>query len=189
VLFRSVVCPANVVSAELFLIPAVARISEFAATAVGAQIHAVDFLARMLELRAWAAAACVDRALLEVILRLTIQFADSSNYMGAVFRFIRAGILWVALTDKMVAVFVPALAAEASDEMRTAASAHAFVLLDELEMLTHSDHHIAQGLQSLDIFAEFCERDLKRYRTIMNKDYGGPVAILPSVKAIQLIHF
>jgi hypothetical protein len=174
-----IVCGSNLASAELFLTPAVARVSEYSAAVVYAQMHAVEFLARMLELGAKAAAACIDRALLEVILRLTVQFADSSNYMGAVFRFIRAGILWGPLTELLVAVFVPAMAAEASDTMRTAASAQSFVLLDELEILTHSDHNLATTLQTLDIFTEFCRRELKGYRKIMSHDYGGPVQAVP----------
>jgi hypothetical protein len=86
----------------------------------------------------------------------------------------------------MVVVFVPALAAEASDEMRTAASAHSFVLL---EVLTHFDHHLAHALQSLDRFAEFCDGELKRYRKIVSNGYSGTVAIPPSVRSMLLTRF
>jgi hypothetical protein len=89
----------------------------------------------------------------------------------------------------MVAVFVPALAAEAFNEMRTAGFVHSFMLPDEFEILTHTDCHFVQELEVLDRFAEFCGGKLKHYKKVMSNDYRGPVAILPSVMVMQLTRF
>jgi hypothetical protein len=118
-------------------------------------------------------AALVNREMQEVMLALTAGFPDASNLMGAVFRFIRACLFWEQTLDAAVERFVPAMTAEACEKTRTAASAHCFRILDELNRSKDRIPELDLALKKVDMFAEFCRTALPRYRRIMQNDYGG----------------
>jgi hypothetical protein len=165
----------NLAQANLFVAPAVQKFRTRIDRIDRAGIFALDFLAAMVVQRAMSVADAITRQMQEIILGLTASFPDSSNLMGSVFRFIRACLLWPVTMAGAIEMFVPAMAAEATDGMRTAASAHCIALLDELSRSRKTMPELDRALKPVEMFGEFCRTNLPNYRKISRDPYGGPV--------------
>ena len=171
----AVMCQKNRDSAKAFIRAAADNVIEFYERVMRYHVSSFEFLEKMINLRSQDVKEVLGSQMDQAVVRLIVQFADSSNLMGAVFRFIKAGIRWRELTRRTLTVYVPLMAHEAVAKARTAASAQCMVLLDELERHSRREKELAEALATMDVFAEFCGGGLRWYRKVMSSSYGGSV--------------
>jgi hypothetical protein len=175
----SVVSETEMEETEIFMRHAIGKFTARIGTVDRAHVFALDFLVVVVEKKVASVAALISREVQEVMLALTAEFPDSSNLMGSVFRFIRACLFWDVTMPAAVERFVPAMAAEASDSIRSAALAHCFELLDELTRCTQRMPELDRELKKVDIFAEFCRTYLPKFRRVSRSEYGGMIQTVP----------
>jgi hypothetical protein len=167
-----ITCRANVGSANAFIEPAVACFVPLPQKIGRSQIFAVEFLARMLELRAISVATTIDGAVQKAIVGLVDRFPDSAELMGAAFRFIRGALLWELTMPETIGTFVPTTIAIAAGSMRTSAFVRARLLLVELERERSTFPELDEALMDLGIFSDFCKDHLMAYVEMLGRSYG-----------------
>jgi predicted neutral ceramidase superfamily lipid hydrolase len=168
-----VTCEANQGTALEIVKKAISIVGDYYATALRYHIFALEFLAKMMKMKSESLLNCITMQIQEVMIRLIVQFPDSSNLMAAVYRFIRAGIAWDKFTRKLVLFFVPILVIEGSSEVRTASAANAMVLLGELKTHRSFDKILDSSLREVGEFEEFYVSRLAPHNKIMEESYGG----------------
>lgn len=157
------------------LVPiAIDHVSDFYTTVLRHHIFAVEFLSKMMALKSDGMRTCLDHQLQEVILRLIVQFPESSNLMGSVFRFLRAAFQWDEFISVMADKFIPVLVAVASAKQRTAASAQSMSILADLKNRRAQSPLLTKALEKFDEFYEFTEGILSWRNAVMTLPYGGP---------------
>ena len=171
----AVVCKENMEEAVQFIQMAMDNVVDFYEQVMRLHVFSIEFLTKMISLRSPASKAVFNPQMEQSMVRLIVQFPDCSNLMGAVFRFIKAGIRWREFTVPTLEVFVPVMTAEAGSRVRNAAAAQCMVLLDELDAHRGKEKELEAALAGIDVFDEFCGQRLKSYRKVMTSNYGGDV--------------
>jgi hypothetical protein len=168
------VCRTNVARANAFIEPAIAQFTPLPKRAGRPQIFAVEFLAQMLQLRAVAAGATLDRNLKHAIVGLVDGFPNASELMGATFRFITAALMWELTMPSTIGTFVPIAIAEAALKTHTAASAKAKMLLSELHKERATFPQLDKALREIGLFDNFYKVHLAQYTKVLSQSYGNP---------------
>jgi hypothetical protein len=159
-----------------FVQPAVAVLSEPYDCVSADRVFAVDFIARLVELRAPGAAAAVTQTLAEVLLRLIAQFPHSSNLQGAIFRLITHAMALRELEALVVRQFIPYALVEGSSPVRSAAAAQALRLLARFDADVRAGRVDGSPIRA-SALDRFRERFLAAYEAIRRSEYGGPTTL------------
>lgn len=170
---ESVLCIANMSEMSVYVNPAISLISGNFTVAHICHVYALDFLAQMLKYHSPQLSHFMDVQLIQVIIRIIVQFQSSSNFMGSVFRFLKAGLTWSQFTRTIVYEIVPALVIIANQKIRNAAAANSVVFLAELQKKRADNEIVHKTLSELEIFHDFCCKYLKWYNALMENGYGG----------------
>jgi hypothetical protein len=112
---------------------------------------------------------------LNTILRWMAQFPDSTNLVGSMFRFLRAGLRSPHMRLDIISVFVPILVAATEGTERTAVTANAIMLLADIEASRGGNAVVDQMLNASADFREFRRERLMKYMTTLKAAYGGPI--------------
>ena len=171
----AVVCKENMEVAVQFIQTAMDNVVDFYERVMRVHVFSIEFLTKMISLRSPASKTVFNPQMEQSMVRLIVQFPDCSNLMGAVFRFIKAGIRWREFTVPTLEVFVPVMTAEAGSRVRSAAAAQCMALLDELDAHRRNEKELEDALAGIEVFDEFCGQRLKSYRKVMAANYGGDV--------------
>ena len=114
----------------------------------------------------------------QVILRLIVQFPNSTNLIICIFKLIKYGIVWDEFSDQFIENFVPLMIVEASSDNKTAAQAKSKNLLWKFYTRPKYKSLRLKIKNKIDNFKEFCFSVLDDYNQVMNSNYGGDVQAL-----------
>jgi hypothetical protein len=160
-----------------FIEPAIAILSEPYDFVTADRIFAVDFIGKMVELRAPGLAAHLTQTFTEVLLRLIAQFPHSSNLQGAIFRLIKCGIEMEELSGLFVRQFIPYALMEGSSPVRSAAAAQSLRLLAKFDADVKAGRVNGSAIRP-SMLGRFRDRFLAAYETIRRSEYGGSTTVM-----------
>ena len=140
------------------------------------QIFALEFLAKLIKLSYKSISDRIDPELIQVVTRILLQYPDSSNYIGAAFRFIRSGIKVKAIQKLFLLSFIPLICCEAEGP-RSSLAAHCADILSEISSLKGNNQEVDSLLNSIDIFREYARPNgpMSLRKKILSSHYGGEV--------------
>lgn len=117
----------------------------------------------------------------QLIVRLFNQFPDSVNLIGSLSRLFRSGIntdLAPRMMDDLFTFFIVL----AQDKQRTAAAAHAALIVNDVVEKRFTSKMIFQFLKQSLEYQKCRERFLPAYNTLIYANYGGSEEKLPNNK-------
>ena len=175
-LWRSIyvlTCLALLKECNMFVDKAILNVSEVYNNVNAYRVFSLDFLAKLLIYQDETFKFILELQIQQVILRLIVQFPDSSNLMGAIFRLIEYSIRWPLFTKVMVNHFVPLMITEASNNQKNAVIANCYSTINKLNQLRQNNQLLDKVLSENDMFDSFVNQKLKKYNNILDKSYGG----------------
>ncbi|OHT02270.1 hypothetical protein TRFO_30633 [Tritrichomonas foetus] len=132
-----------------------------------------EFLAKVVQLRTSFFTETHKSQICQIILRLFVQFPNSTNLMTAMFRFIRNSLFNKEFAHKVLNSFIVLFVIESQSEARTAASASALLFLGDLERMKTSSIMINKFLTGNAQYMHFCKTFFKNYLEELPIPYGG----------------
>lgn len=137
------------------------------------QSFSLEFIAKMMKLKSKGLSDLLLKQVQQVILRLIVQFPDSTNMMGSIFRLIKYGIIWDDCSNQFIENFVPLMIIEASNKNRNAVQANSKRLLWKFNSKPKYKFIRSKLIEKIDNYSEFCTSILDEYNQIMEFPYGG----------------
>lgn len=150
------------------------------------RIFAFDFLGKIILNDSSAIDLIVEGQVLEISMRLILQFSNCSNLIASIFRFYNNGFAFNVIRDWMVISLVPFLVVNASTNEHTAAVAYSYNFLTFLCMKSQSDIHLSKSLSAVSGYTTFVKNILIPYNTKMSEKYGGGFVDSPKRRNSQL---
>lgn len=139
------------------------------------QVFSLNFISKMMKLKSNGLSNDLIKQVQQVILRLIVQFPNSTNLTLSIFKLIKYGIVWNDFSDQFIENFVPLMIIEASNENKTATQAKSKNLLWKLNTKPKYKSLRSKLNSKIDNFKEFCHSVLDEYNQIMTLSYGGEV--------------
>ena len=117
----------------------------------------------------------IEKQFFQFLLKYIIQFPDSSNLIGSIFRLLKNILKDQILLKIIIKEFIPILIFEATSKIRSATSARSIIFLRELKEIAKTDFFLKNNLDQIDMFKEFCEHYLIWYDELISTGYGGTI--------------
>lgn len=160
----------------IFLEPAIQIIIEPYLSVHAYHIYAIEFIANMMKLQSNSLISSkLDTQIPQVLLRLIVQFPNSSNLMGSVFRLIKYGLKWPIFTDKYARQCIPIMTIDGTYDTKTAASANSLKIMRKIVFKPKYKSLrsiIKQYVHNYDNLVKNC---LTEYNHIISLPYGGEI--------------
>ena len=137
----------------------------------------IDFLAKMISFDPVHLQDFKEYAFLSALQDFMIRFADSTNFQGAIFRFIRNSLKWSQSAEAVMKSTMDLLVDICSSDVRNAAKSNSLLLMSDIYNEAVPSTSIIKMLKKKYYYKTFKKNILKPFEEILNAKYGGSTQV------------